>query len=91
VKIFSNDEFGARKPVTSFISPITCRWLETPRHAARFVSLIDFAPNQRIGDSRYIFACFSNFILKFFRSLAKFTFVYECGKRRYTGSLYFTL
>ena len=55
VKIFSNDEFGTRKAVTSFVSPITCRWLETPRHAARFVSLIDFAPSQRVGDVRYGF------------------------------------
>lgn len=51
VKIFANNEFGGREPVTSFVCPLSCRWIETPRHAARFVSLIDFQTSPRVGDS----------------------------------------
>ncbi len=52
VKIFANNEFGKRNVVTKFIAPLACRWLETPRHAARFVSLIEYLPAKRVGDSR---------------------------------------
>ncbi|KAJ3342426.1 Centrosomal protein of 76 kDa, partial [Kappamyces sp. JEL0680] len=52
VKIFTNDEFGRRMPVSHFVGPLYCPWLETPRHAARFVSLIEYAPSKRIGESR---------------------------------------
>ncbi|KAJ3307431.1 Centrosomal protein of 76 kDa [Kappamyces sp. JEL0829] len=51
VKIFTNDEFGRRMPVSHFVGPLYCPWLETPRHAARFVSLIEYAPSKRIGES----------------------------------------
>lgn len=41
VKIFAQNECGASKPVVTFITPInTGRLLDSPRHAARFVSLI---------------------------------------------------
>ena len=43
VKIFSQDEFGAKWPVFSFVHPLKAdRILESPRHAARFVSLIPY-------------------------------------------------
>jgi centrosomal protein CEP76 len=53
VKVFSNNEFGKREQITNFIFPISCRWIETPRHASRFVSLIDNVPLSNIGESRY--------------------------------------
>jgi len=41
VKIFAQNECGASKPVVSFITPIdTGHLLDTPRHAAIFVSLL---------------------------------------------------
>lgn len=41
VKIFAQNECGTSKPVVSFITPIkTGHLLESPRHASRFVSLL---------------------------------------------------
>jgi centrosomal protein CEP76 len=43
VKIFAQDENGTNRPVCSFIRPIkVSRLLDTPRQAARFVSLIGY-------------------------------------------------
>lgn len=41
VKLFAMSEFGTQRPVTAFVSPLrTDRLLETPHHAAHFVSLL---------------------------------------------------
>ncbi|KAH6567422.1 hypothetical protein BASA83_010398 [Batrachochytrium salamandrivorans] len=51
VKIFANSELGTREPVTNFITPLKSRWIESPRHAARFVSLLGYDQLQTIGDT----------------------------------------
>jgi centrosomal protein CEP76 len=62
VKIFSNNELGKRSLVTANIYPIISnefmtvgRDVETPRHAARLVSLIDNIPLTEIGEHRYLY------------------------------------
>ncbi|CAF4855072.1 unnamed protein product, partial [Rotaria magnacalcarata] len=43
VKIFGQDENGVNHPVFSFVQPLRSgRLLDTPREAARFVSLIGY-------------------------------------------------
>ena len=45
--------FGGRKePVTSFIYPLQCSFLESPNKAARCVSLIPFERSPSIGDTK---------------------------------------
>ncbi|KAJ3323591.1 Centrosomal protein of 76 kDa [Boothiomyces sp. JEL0866] len=50
VKIFANNEKGKRVSVTNFIHPLQSRWIQTPSHAARFVSLIDYQIERNIGE-----------------------------------------
>jgi hypothetical protein len=41
VKVFADTEHGTQKPVTAFVTPLVAdRVLFSPRHAARFVSLL---------------------------------------------------
>lgn len=48
----SDSALGGRKePVTSFVRPLRCPFLESPKHAARFVSLIPVERAQNIGAS----------------------------------------
>ncbi|KAJ2992607.1 Centrosomal protein of 76 kDa [Globomyces sp. JEL0801] len=51
VKIFANNEFGIRKPVTEYVSILSSRLIESPKHASRFVSLLSYEPLTRVGDS----------------------------------------
>ncbi|KAK6092414.1 hypothetical protein BDEG_27220 [Batrachochytrium dendrobatidis JEL423] len=51
VKIFAHSESGNKEPVTNFVSPLKCRWIESPRHAARFVSLIGLNQLPSIGNA----------------------------------------
>nr|KAJ3421190.1 Centrosomal protein of 76 kDa [Polyrhizophydium stewartii] len=50
VKLFAYNELGKKLPVTSFMVPLRTRWLETPRHAARFVSLLVYEKARAVGD-----------------------------------------
>ncbi|KAJ3139751.1 Centrosomal protein of 76 kDa [Physocladia obscura] len=52
VKLFTHNERGQKLPVTNFVSPIRSRYIETPHHAARFVSLISLEKSQGIGTSK---------------------------------------
>ncbi|KAI9329394.1 CEP76 C2 domain-containing protein [Zopfochytrium polystomum] len=52
VKIFAEDEEGKKQPVTNFVSRISSRYIESPRHAARFVSLLAVDKAQSVGNSR---------------------------------------
>ncbi|ORY43157.1 hypothetical protein BCR33DRAFT_717893 [Rhizoclosmatium globosum] len=52
VKIFAHDETGTKLPVTNFISPIRSRYIESPRHASRFVSLLGVEKLQGVGSSK---------------------------------------
>ncbi|KAI8839507.1 CEP76 C2 domain-containing protein [Chytriomyces cf. hyalinus JEL632] len=52
VKIFAHNESGIKLPVTNFIHPIRSRYIESPRHAVRFVSLMNTEKNQGIGSSK---------------------------------------
>jgi centrosomal protein CEP76 len=50
VRIFAESENGTHKSVTTFVTPLRCgRLLDTPRHAARFVSLIPQRLNRPVG------------------------------------------
>jgi centrosomal protein CEP76 len=50
VKIFAEDEWGGHKPVCYFVRPLTGgRVIDSPRHAARFVSLIPYTKVESIG------------------------------------------
>ena len=50
VKIFAEDEWGGHKPVCYFVQPlIGGRVIDSPRHAARFVSLIPYTKVESIG------------------------------------------
>jgi len=52
VKIFAQDETGENRPVCSYIKSLRCgRLLDSPRHAARFVSLIPFEKICSFGGS----------------------------------------
>ncbi|CBN74807.1 conserved unknown protein [Ectocarpus siliculosus] len=51
VKIFAEDERGQHRCVCSFLEPYRQgRMLPTPRHAARFVSLLPFRPRSTVGE-----------------------------------------
>jgi centrosomal protein CEP76 len=53
VKIFAENEIGEHRPVCSYITPLRAgRLLATPRHAARFVSLIPYVTSQAVGGGR---------------------------------------
>ena len=50
VKIFAEDEWGGHKPVCYFVQPLRAgRVLDSPRHAARFVSLIPYTKIEAVG------------------------------------------
>eukprot|EP00741_Cyanophora_paradoxa_P012378 tig00020610_g11960.t1 len=49
-KIFAPSEDGAQRPVVSFVRPLRAgRLLDSPRHAARFVSLLPVAREEAVG------------------------------------------
>ena len=51
-QIFAQDETGLNRPVCSYVRPWRCgRLLDSPQHAARFVSLIPFERIQPFGGS----------------------------------------
>lgn len=53
IKVFAEDELRQHRCVCSFVSPIKpCRTLDSPRHAARFVSLIPFEREISVGGGR---------------------------------------
>lgn len=53
VKVFAEDELRQHRCVCSFVSRIRpCRTLDSPRHAARFVSLIPFEREISVGGGR---------------------------------------
>ena len=50
VKIFASDEAGLSRPVCSYVSVLRAsRLLDSPRHAARFVSMLPFEKTGSIG------------------------------------------
>ncbi len=50
VKIFAADEAGVSRPVCSYVRPLRAgRLLDSPRHAARFVSLVPFEKTGTVG------------------------------------------
>ena len=53
VKIFASDERGESHPVCCYVTPLRAgRLLDSPRHAARFVSLIPFEKRSSVGSNR---------------------------------------
>ena len=53
VKIFAETEDGSYKPVSSLIQPVRCnRMIDSPLHAARFISLIPFEREEAPGGLR---------------------------------------
>ena len=53
VKIFAQDENGINQPVSSYVKPLRAgRLLDTPRQAARFVSLLGFEHAPSVGGGR---------------------------------------
>ncbi|ESO82822.1 hypothetical protein LOTGIDRAFT_229828 [Lottia gigantea] len=64
VKIFATDENGNNKPVNSYVKPFrTGRLIETPRQAARFVSLIHKDYPKSLGqDKREQWTCIHSFL-----------------------------
>ena len=52
VKVFAPDEVGVNHPVCAYVCPLRAgRLLDSPRHAARFVSLIPFEKASSIGST----------------------------------------
>ncbi|CAM9785873.1 unnamed protein product [Phaeothamnion confervicola] len=53
ITIFGVDERGQHRCVTTFVRPARApRWLDSPRHAARFVSLLPFERRLGVGGRR---------------------------------------
>ncbi|RMX50163.1 hypothetical protein pdam_00004796 [Pocillopora damicornis] len=53
VKIFAQDECGTNRPVCSFVCPLRAgRLLDSPRQAARFVSLLGYEHAPSVGGGR---------------------------------------
>lgn len=53
VKIFAQDECAVNRPVCSFVKPLRAgRLLDSPRQAARFVSLLGYAHTPSLGGGR---------------------------------------
>ncbi|CAM9319214.1 unnamed protein product, partial [Hapterophycus canaliculatus] len=53
IKIFAEDERGQHRCVCCFLEPYRQgRMLPTPRHAARFVSLLPFQPRHSVGEQQ---------------------------------------
>ncbi|KAI9141978.1 CEP76 C2 domain-containing protein [Paraphysoderma sedebokerense] len=49
IKLFAQSEFGTSMPVPTFIEPVKSRQIESPKHAARFVSLIEYDKHKSIS------------------------------------------
>lgn len=53
VKIFAQDECAINRPVCSFVRPLRAgRLLDSPRQAARFVSLLGYEHTPSLGGGR---------------------------------------
>jgi len=53
VRIFAEDEIGTNRCVCTYVSPVKVgRLIDSPRHAARFVSLIPFERRSGVGGRR---------------------------------------
>ena len=53
VKIFAQDECGTNRPVCSFVCPLRAgRLLDSPRQAARFVSLLGYEHAPYVGGGK---------------------------------------
>ena len=53
VKIFAENEWGEFRAATTFVSPLRCgRALDSPQHAARFLSLLSYVRMDAIGGGR---------------------------------------
>jgi centrosomal protein CEP76 len=52
VKLIATGEFGNRSMVTDYVFPIQSEFINTPREAARFVSLFDIDKSKLFGDVR---------------------------------------
>lgn len=53
VKIFAQDECGTNRPVCSFVCPLRAgRLLDSPRQAARFVSLLGYEHSPSVGGGK---------------------------------------
>jgi len=53
VKIFAQDECGTNRPVCSFVCPLRAgRLLDSPRQAARFVSLLGYEHAPSVGGGK---------------------------------------
>ena len=53
VKIFAQDECGTNRPVCSFVRPLRAgRLLDSPRQAARFVSLLGYEHAPYVGGGK---------------------------------------
>lgn len=53
IQIFGQDEFRTQKCVTTFVAPIRAdRCLDSPLHAARFVRLLPYTKDVRVGGKR---------------------------------------
>jgi centrosomal protein CEP76 len=53
VRNFAEDEVGTNRAVCSYVDPVRCgRLIDSPRHAARFVSLLPFERQAGVGGRR---------------------------------------
>jgi centrosomal protein CEP76 len=52
VKIYCGNETGAYKPVFTYVTPLKIRGIDSPNHAARFISLIPFHRSERPGGEK---------------------------------------
>ena len=53
VKIFAQDECATNRPVCAFVRPLHAgRLLDSPRQAARFVSLLGYEHTQSVGGGK---------------------------------------
>jgi len=53
VKIFAENEWGEHVPSCTFLTPLKCgRLIRSPRHGARFVSLLPYLREEAVGGGR---------------------------------------
>lgn len=77
VKIFAQDECATNRPVCAFVRPLHAgRLLDSPRQAARFVSLLGYEHAQSVGggkaemwSSLHAFLCKGKGVSFFFRNI----------------------
>jgi centrosomal protein CEP76 len=64
VKIFAENEWGEHVPSCCFVQPLrAARLLDSPRHAARFVSLLPFVREEQVGGGRVeVWHCAHSFL-----------------------------